>query len=293
MSEEKTTPETASAEEEQDEQQDAVKTEESVPGSENETVTADARAEDTDENAAEDSAGDAAEDAGKAAGDKAENAQPSAPFKPAGISEAELKKLLGKDKTYRIGHAIYIAGIVLLVALLGTQATFYFLGIELFYGMMYVSWIMFYLYVIPCLFMLIGLVMSSVATKRCGGSGNDKVGIAFVAIGAALMIALGTVSIVSPHYRIYETEDLNLRDGQTLRVVKYIPTGIFEPTLKKLPGEYFVDVYRMDGMFAKKLISRQIAFSGFVIVKGTGDNDYALEISAVDGGGEHIPFNYN
>ena len=208
-------------------------------------------------------------------------------------SDGDLKQLLSVDKTYRTGHTLYIIGTVLLLALILCHGAMFMLGIELFVGGTYASWAMFFLYVLPCIIMIIGLAMSAAAAKKHGVSGNDRVGMAFVAIGAALMITLGTLSLVSPSYRIYETEDLSLRQGQPLKIVKYIPTGLFQPTLSKLPGEYCVDIYRVDGIFARKLASKQIIFSGMTVAAGEDDNSYTLIISSVDGGGETIPFRYN
>ena len=69
-------------------------------------------------------------------------------------------------------------------------------------------------------------------------------------------------------------------------------TGLFQPSLKKLPGEYCVDIYRIDGIFGKKLVSKQISFSGMNVITGNDNNTYILDIITVDGGGETIPFKY-
>ena len=224
--------------------------------------------------------------------DTAANMDEKKPKKAPHADDAELKRLLSVDKTYRAGHTLYIIGVVLLFALILCHGAMFMLGIELFISGLYASWALFYLYVLPCLMMFAGLAMSASAAKKHGVGGNDKVGMAFVAIGAVLMITLGTLSLVSPSYRLYETTDLTLREGQPLKVVKYIPTGLFQPSLKKLPGEYCVDIYRIDGIFGKKLVSKQISFSGMNVITGNDNNTYILDIITVDGGGETIPFKY-
>ena len=48
----------------------------------------------------------------------------------------------------------------------------------------------------------------------------------------------------------------------------------------------------MSGIFGKKLVSKQISFSGMNVITDNDNNTYILDIITVDGGGETIPFKY-
>lgn len=210
----------------------------------------------------------------------------------ADLNEAA-RQQLRLDKTYKAGKLVYKIGLVILVLLMAANAAMYFLNIEIFINGAYCTWMTFYLYVIPCAVMLTGLILSAKTAKKHGLNDNDGLGIAFVSIGAALMIALGTVQMIAPSYRIYETQDVSIRDGEPMKIVKYIPTGIFEPKLKKLPGEYCMDIYRVDGIFCRKIFSKTVSYSSYVIYPDESNSGgYIFGIASMDNE-EVIPFSYN
>lgn len=231
----------------------------------------------------------------KTPGDKTLPPEPdktSAAKAAADLNEAA-RQQLRLDKSYKAGRIIYKVGLALLLLLLLSNAAMYFMNIELFINGTHANFVTFYLYVIPCLAMLIGLILSAVSAKKHGLTDNDGIGIAFVVIGAVLMIGLGTVQMLSPSYRIYETQDVTIRDGEPMKIVKYLPTGIFEPSLKKLPGEYCMDIYRIDGIFCKKILSKDISYSSYVIYPDdSNDGGYLISVTSL-GNEEVIPFSYN
>ncbi len=205
--------------------------------------------------------------------------------------EAEKKAKLVKDKDYIAGRKIYLAGIIILGIILLLNALKFFMNIELFIGDMFVSYLTYFIYVIPCAVMLAGLFKTNAASRKYGVKGNDKTGIAFVTIGAALMISIGVFQIVAPTYHIYDVKDISVRPGQTLKVVEYMPASIFSPAPAYRTGEYCIDIYRADTVFARKLVSKEISFSEYVIKEGKDGNTYLLELSSfIDG--ETIPFRY-
>ena len=71
--------------------------------------------------------------------DTAANMDEKKPKKAPHADDAELKRLLSVDKTYRAGHTLYIIGVVLLFALILCHGAMFMLGIELFISGLYAS----------------------------------------------------------------------------------------------------------------------------------------------------------
>lgn len=198
---------------------------------------------------------------------------------------------LKDNKEYRRGKLIYDLGFSLLSIVMILNALRYFLQIEIIFGTTCYSSAIVFLYIIPCLVMLTGLIISHKAAVKSGQKSGDRIGITVVAVITVLIAGLAVMEMIHPSYKIYETEELTLRDGQTLIIAKSDRITITDSVPDKAPTVHDIDVYKREGIFSKRLISRGMLYGNWRIEPGDKENEY-LFIIKNSGKEESIPFYY-
>ena len=192
-------------------------------------------------------------------------------------SEADKKAALKKDKSYRKGRLLYDIGTWFMTLYLLLFAARQLLHIELVLGGTFVSSYLSFLFIIPLLLMITGMIISDKAAKRMDVKENNKLWTGVLSAVGILLIVLSICEILMPSYKVYNLISVNHNNN---------------PSMSEKPGYIFLDVYSNYGIIAVKKQSAANNNGTFDIKsKGNGGNDYLLIVRSL-GREESFPFSY-
>lgn len=198
-------------------------------------------------------------------------------------------KKLTDDKAYRSGKALYDAGMLIFCILLMLNSIRFFLNMELYIGGVFCTSYINFAYMIPCIIMVIGLVKRvKTAQKYDTEEKGDKTWLVIMSVLLALIALLGTAELIHPSYHVYETETVTTSDGKNFTVAKSETVGIFEEEHEPVPPAYNLDVYDINGIFAKRLISFYV-HKGSYEIAAEGNGKYTITATYM-GTEETYPF---
>ena len=213
-------------------------------------------------------------------------------------SEADKKAALKKDKSYRKGRLLYDIGTWFMTLYLLLFAARQLLHIELVLGGTFVSSYLSFLFIIPLLLMITGMIISDKAAKRMDVKENNKLWTGVLSAVGILLIVLSICEILMPSYKVYNLISVNhnnnpsINEGQEFLVAEYRTGTILSPAPSEKPGHIFLDVYSNYGIIAVKKQSAANNNGTFDIKsKGNGGNDYLLIVRSL-GREESFPFSY-
>lgn len=191
-------------------------------------------------------------------------------------------------KAYRTGKIINDIGMGLFSVFILLGAVRFFLNMELYIGGSIVTSYLYFLLLIPCIMMITGLVMTNKAAKQLGKTekGGKPMLIAII-IAAVLILGFSVAEIFHPSYHVYEIEKCKASDGREFMLAKSERVSITGEVHSEIPSYYDLDVYDVNGIFARKLCTKDVHKGSYNIEKT--EKGYRLNISYL-GIEEGIPF---
>ena len=163
---------------------------------------------------------------------------------------------LSSDKQYRSGKILYDVGLAIFTLFLAASCILFFTKTEILIGGMFCTNLIYFMYLIPCLMMVIGLLKQKKAAERF--STTEKGTKTFIVLMSAIffiMLVLGTVNIFHPSYHVYTVEETKATDGRVFTAVRNEKISIFDTMHDKMPSYYDLDIYDVNGIFARRLLS--------------------------------------
>ncbi len=205
------------------------------------------------------------------------------------VSEKDGSAELGKDPTYKAGKRLYDIGLALFSVMLILNLTVRFMNIEIFIGGFICTRYIIFLYLIPDIMMIAGLMVSNKAQKRLKTNAKgDRTCFIISVLLAAFIVFGGTFEAIFPSYHVYEIENVKASDGREFVAVKNETVNMFGERHDKMPTYYNIDIYDVNGIFAKRLISCP-TYDGKYNIEKTNDGKYKLNLSFL-GREEGYPF---
>ena len=196
---------------------------------------------------------------------------------------------LKKDKLYRKGQLIYdfSMGVFLLLLLFNSALTL--MSLEIYSGGVFYTSYLHFAYILPCVFMLAGLGISVSAAKKLNKEEKkDKIWFIVLSVISVLILALCIMDTIHPSYHVYSVEETKADDGTVFTVAKSETVHVNEEVHTVMPTYYDIDVYTVNGIFAKRLI-KVPTHKGPYAIKHRSGNDYRLTVSYL-GIQEGFPF---
>lgn len=196
---------------------------------------------------------------------------------------------LSSDQQYHRGKILYDIGLIIFTLLMLGNSILFFLKTELLIGGRFSSDLLYFLYIPPCILMVIGLAKQKKAADRFQvKEKGTKPFLIIMSIVTALMFVLGTANLFHPSYHVYTYSEVKASDGRTFTVAKSERVGVLEQVHDKIPSYYDLDVYDVNGIFAKRLTS-VYAHQGRYSIDYSPEKGYRLIITAL-GAEETYPF---
>ena len=164
-------------------------------------------------------------------------------------------------------------------------------------GGAFVSSYLNFLFIIPLILMITGMVISDRAAKRMGVKENNKLWTGVLSAVGVLIMALSICEILMPSYKVYDLISVNhnnspVSENQELLIAEYRTGTILSPAPAKKPGYIFLDVYGKYGIFAVRKLSASNNNGTFEIKRRNDSiNDFILVIRSL-GREETFPFSY-
>ncbi len=206
------------------------------------------------------------------------------------VSEETTEKYnLKGNKTYRTAHKVYDISLIffLLILMLFSAKTFF--KLEIIIGGVFCTSYFNFAYLVPCAMMLIGLGISlAVAKKHNVQEKKDKIWFIALSILTAVILILSVMDLVTPSYHVYSKEEVKADDGAVFLVAKSETVTIGSEFHSTMPSYYDVDVYSVNGIFAKRLIKIP-THNGTYEIKKRSDGEYKIILSYL-GIKEGFPF---
>ena len=204
-------------------------------------------------------------------------------------NEKKDQSILKNDPLYKSGKRFYDIGLALFSLILIFNLVINFLNIELYIAGVICTEFLIFLYLIPCVIMIISLTKSVKAAKKLGVRGKgDKTCLIISVVLAVFIVFGGAFEAFYPSYHIYEAENVKVSDGKTFMAVESETVKMFGERHSEMPSFYDIDVYEVNGIFAKRLI-RCSAHEGEYRIEKIKDGKYKLTISFL-GREEGYPF---
>ena len=197
---------------------------------------------------------------------------------------------LKKDKNYRKGQLIYDISMFIFILLLLFRFALNFMQIELYSGGVFFTSYLNYIYIIPCILMLVGLKISiSAAKKHKKEEKKDKIWFTVLSIVTAAIILLCIVDTFHPSYHVYSIEETKADNGTVFTIAKSETVSFTGEVHSTMPSFYDIDVYTVNGIFAKRLV-KVPTHKGPFEIKHLKGNDYRITVAYL-GIQEGFPFN--
>lgn len=203
-------------------------------------------------------------------------------------SDTESEEILKAKKAYKKGRILDDIGMGIFSLFILLGAIRYFMKLELFIGGSFVTNYLNFLLLIPCIMMIAGLAIMNKSASKLGKKekGGKPMFIAII-IAAVVIFGLSVADLFHPSYHVYEVEKCTASDGREFTVVKSERVAITAQVHSKIPSFYDIDVYDVNGIFARRLCSKD-AHKGSYNIEKT-EKGYRLNISYL-GMEEGIPF---
>lgn len=204
-------------------------------------------------------------------------------------NKADKSNVLQTDPAYKSGKRLYDIGLALFSVMLILNLTVRFMNIEIFIGGIICTRYIIFLYLIPDIMMIAGLMVSNKAQKRLKTNAKgDKTCFIISVLLAVFIVFGGTFEAIFPSYHVYDIENAKASDGREFLAVKSETVNMFGERHEKMPGFYDIDIYNVNGIFAKKVISCPVHDGEYEIEK-MDDGRYRLVVSYL-GREEGYPF---
>ena len=206
------------------------------------------------------------------------------------VSEHDkVSDLLKKNSSYKFGKRLYDTGLAVMLLIVLLNLLMNFMKIEFYIGGTICTGVLIFLYIIPCVMMIIGLVKSVKAAKKAGVKEKGS-GVCFIisAFLLAFVIFAGTFETILPSYHVYELENVTASDGREFLAAKSETVKIFGERHGEMPSFYDIDIYDVHGIFAKRVVSCS-AHTGEYKIEKTDNGKYKLIVSFL-GRNEGYPF---
>ena len=195
------------------------------------------------------------------------------------VSKKKDPDIIKDDPSYKSGKRLYDIGLILFSVILVLNLARYFLNIEFYIGGMICTSYVLYLYLVPCIFLIIGLIKANTVSKKMGVKVKGDKGCLIMSIVlAVIIIVFGVLETIRPSYHVYEIENISASDGREFLLAKSETVTMFGEWHDEMPSFYNIDVYNVNGVFAKKIISCS-AHNGEYKIEKTDDGTYKLVIS--------------
>ena len=204
-------------------------------------------------------------------------------------NKADKSNILQTDPAYKSGKRLYDIGLGIMSVILVLNLFLTFMDFEIYIGGVICSRFVIFIYLIPCILMIIGLLKSNKAAKKLETKGKgDKTCFIIISALAVFIVFGGTFEAFFPSYHVYDIENAKASDGREFLAVKSETVNMFGERHEKMPGFYDIDIYNVNGIFAKKVISCPVHDGEYEIEK-MDDGRYRLVVSYL-GREEGYPF---
>ena len=200
-----------------------------------------------------------------------------------------LEDIIKAKKAYKKGTIIYDIGMLIFSLFLIAGSVRFFMRLDLFIGGAYVTNLLNFLLVLPGIMMIAGLAISHKAAVKLGKKEKGGKGMLIAMIIAiAVILGAGILDLFHPSYHVYSTEICKASDGREFMVAKSERVPVSGTVHNELPSYYDLDVYDVNGIFARKLCTAE-AHTGTYNIEKT-NKGYRLNVKYL-GMEEGIPFN--